>query len=180
MSAWSLTFGRAGVDSHAMERMRATGARLCACSGVTVALLLLAGCGGSTGTPVAKESAASASVIASADAICRRVNAKLVVALPKHFSMRAVASVSPRNAALEQKAVSELAELDPPASIAREWRQVIAYRSELANELTQLGRAAKAGNMAAVKRLAASKTSVRKKLFALGQHLGFSACQELG
>jgi hypothetical protein len=160
--------------------MRVTRARLCSWSVVVLALLSLAGCGGSTGAPSAHESAAYASAITHADAICRRLNTQLAVGLPKHFSLQAVASISPRNAALEQRAVGELARLEPPASIAREWRQVIVYRTDLANELTQVARAAKAGNTAAVKRLGVTKTSVRKKLLTLGQHVGFSACQELG
>jgi hypothetical protein len=163
-----------------MARTMVTRARLGSWLAAMVALLISAGCGASTDAPAAKESAAYASVITRADAICRRLNSELVANLPKHYSMGAVASISPRNAALERGVVSELAKLEPPASIAGEWRQVIAYRSELANALTQVALAAKARNTAAVKRLGVSKARVRKQLLAVGEHVGFRACQEIG
>jgi hypothetical protein len=91
-----------------------------------------------------------------------------------------IASVSPRNAVLEQRVVSELAKIEPPHGSEQEWQQVISYRRMLAHALTELARAAKSGDQAAIKRLGQYKQTVRKKLLAAGERVGFSSCQKLG
>lgn len=158
----------------------------------SIAAAMLSGCGGSsaartgapvtnqTGAPVASESDLRAPATARADAICRRLDAELVANLPKSVNARVIASVSPRNAVLEQKAVSELAKLEPPKGSEQAWQQVISYRRMLAQALSELARAAKAGDQAAIKRLGQYKQTVRNKLLAAGERVGFSSCQKLG
>jgi hypothetical protein len=138
----------------------------------------MSGCGGSSGA--VQTSSSTTSLVARADAICRRLNAELVANLPKSVSPQAVASVTPRNAALEQRAVSELARLQPPQSSAQKWREIISYRGMLATALTDLARAAKAGNRASMARLSQYKQRVRRKLLVTGERGGFSSCQKLG
>jgi hypothetical protein len=125
-------------------------------------------------------SLSSSAFIARADAICRRLNAEIAKAKSKNTSLSEIARVAPSNAALEQAAVGELAGLTPPASIAREWRQIVAYRRTLAAELLTLGKDAKAKDSAGVQALAESKKSVHKKLSALGTKAGFKDCPQVG
>jgi hypothetical protein len=151
----------------------------------SIAAAALSGCGGSsdasrTASPVASQSGARAPVIARADAICQRLNAELAANLPKQVTTQLVAALTPRNAVLEQKAVSELAKLEPPKASAQQWQQVISYRRALAHALTELTTAAKADNQASIKRLSQYKQDVRGKLLVAGEHVGFSSCQKLG
>jgi hypothetical protein len=150
-----------------------------------IAAAALSGCGGSsdaarTASPVANQPSASAPAIVRADAICQRLNTELAANLPKKVTTRILAALTPRNAALEQKAVSELAKLEPPKGSAKEWQQVISYRRALAHALTELTTAATADNQANIKRLSQYKQEVRRKLRVAGAHVGFSSCQKLG
>jgi hypothetical protein len=174
-----------------MARTKSTGIRVCSWLAVIVAALILPGCGGSSTAAPSNAAIAGAttstaastpvsSAIASADAICKRLNVELTAKQPKSESVQEIEAFSPRNAALEQKAVSELAKVVTPAAIEREWRHVIAYRRSLAGALLQLDRAAKAGDTAEIKKLGQTKARVRKQLLEAGKRAGFTSCQELG
>jgi hypothetical protein len=155
--------------------------------------LLATGCGGSEHPPASgsaarapgrsrsthsEERAATSRLIASADAICRRFNKELTGASRPQASK--VARTAPRNAALEQRAVAELSKLTPPASLARDWKQIIAYRRTLAEELVTLARDAKADNVQGMQALAASKKRVHDELTKLAAHDGFTDCSSVG
>jgi hypothetical protein len=161
---------------------------------LTVAALLAAtGCGGS-GTPRKTDSAAgrtegtqpagsnqaaaNSRLIASADPICRRVNGQLTGA--SHPQPADIARTAPRNAAIELRAVGELSKLTPPASLARDWTQMLAYRRTLAQELFALARDAKAGDVAGMRALGVSKKRVRQKLSQLAARDGFKDCTSVG
>jgi len=161
---------------------------------VAAAMLAAAGCGGSstaapsgsaasrtepTESRTSNDSAARSRLIAKADAICRRLNRELAAA-PSRLEARQIASSAPRNAALERRALAELGRLRPPASLARDWRQIIAYRRTLAEELAELGRYAKAGDVPAMKALGASKKRVHQKLSELATRDGFKDCSRVG
>jgi hypothetical protein len=171
-----------------MEHSRAGQHRSRPCSIAALALavvLAAAGCGGSsksesTDSGSSGASAATARLIATADAICERLDARLASTTPVHLDSRTIARSAPQNAALERAALTELVKLAPPASLADDWRQIIAYRLTLADELARLGRYAKANDTRAVKALAVSKKRVHEKLFALATHDGFRVCSQVG
>jgi len=144
---------------------------------VLVAALVLPGCGGSGG---ASGSDSSSPVIASADAICHRLNTELVANVPKQVSLHVFATVSPRNAALERRALDELSQLQPPASVAQQWQQVLSDRRVLADALIELARDAKAGDTTAIQELGKHKEQIRAKLLEAGDRIGFTSCQKLG
>jgi hypothetical protein len=166
-----------------MERAIGTWLRSAA---LALVVFAIAGCGGSSGGPTSAEASAQVGVAASspavsrADAICRSLNGQLAATLPKTYSVQAVARLSPRNAVLERKAADELALIHPPTSVAGEWRQAIADRRQLAGELDQLARVVKSGDTKVMATLGRQKASLRERLLAIGRHIGFSDCQELG
>jgi hypothetical protein len=115
-----------------------------------------------------------------AEAICGRLNKEIDKVKPASTSMREFARLAPSHAALELATVRELSSLSPPASIAGAWRQVIAYRRKLADELLQLGQAARAKDSARVRALGASKLTAHKKLLEFATRAGFKDCALVG
>jgi hypothetical protein len=191
MPTTGLDLPGATVDSLAMAHTKSTDICVCSWLAVIVTALVLPGCGGSSkpapsnvaiaGATTSTESSPSdSSAITRADAICERLDAELAAKPAKSVSVKEIETITPQNAALEQKAVNELAKLTAPKAIEREWQQVIAYRRSLASALIQLAQAAKAGDTASIKRLGQAKERVRKKLLEVGEHAGFTHCQELG
>jgi hypothetical protein len=108
-------------------RLRAKRAFL---ASLLVAVLGAAGCGGS--------STAAPPLISQADAICKRLNVQLVPNASARLSAAKLARSSLRNAALERGALAQLRQLTPPASLAADWKQGIAYRQTLVSELVGL------------------------------------------
>lgn len=125
-------------------------------------------------------SPSQARLIARADAICRQLNTEIIATKLANLSAREIARGVPRNAALEQRALTELSKLRPPASIARSWRQVIAYRTTLMEELVKLGRDAKANDAAGIQTLTASKKRVHGELSTTARRAGFKDCSQVG
>jgi hypothetical protein len=174
--------------------MKHGSAQLAMCLAIFSMLLLVGGCGGSgkatkvngsaAGAAATPESAgsgrppAAGRLIASADVICRRFNEQLAKAAISGSSD--IAREAPRNAATELRAVDALSKLTPPASLASDWAQMIAYRRTLAQELGTLVRDVKAGDTAGMRALGASKKRVRQKLTQLAAHDGFKDCASVG
>lgn len=151
---------------------------------LVAAALAAGGCGGGSSDarsagPLPDGSPRS-QLIARADAICRRLNAQIKANKQSSLRLNEIARFAPRNAALEATALKELSKLTPPASIARDWHQVIAYRRTLMEELVKLGRYAKANNARAIHKLAASKKRVHQKLLATATRNGFKDCPQIG
>jgi len=159
-----------------------------------VIALVLAGCGssGRAGAPAAtairstptksgasNESAGPSRLIARADAVCRQVNRQLIAA-PASLDASQIARDAPRNAALERRAVAQLRKLTPPASLARDWRQILAYRQTLAGQLVELAKYVKALDVRHVQALAASKKQTHRKLAGLAIRDGFKDCANVG
>jgi len=129
-------------------------------------------------SPPPSDTKASAALIAKADAICKRLDAHLIAAPPGHLDLSAIARSAPHNAELERHVVASLSKLIPPVTMTHDWAQIIAYRRTLTEELLKLGRAAKAGDRAAVEALGASKKRVHEGLYALATRDGFKSCAE--
>jgi hypothetical protein len=119
-------------------------------------------------------------MIARAEAICTKLNAALASGPRVGVNPRKIAAAAPRNAALERTATEQLSHLRAPASIAADWRQIIAYRRLLAVELSRLARVAKAGDLSRIFALSASKKSLHGRLSALATRDGFKACARIG
>ena len=119
-------------------------------------------------------------MIAGADAICGRLNAKFAAGKATSLRVREIARLAPSRAALERTTATELSKLTPPASIASDWRQIIAYRKTLAEELVKLGQDAKLNDAAGIRALAASKKRVHGQLLSTATRDGFKDCSRVG
>jgi hypothetical protein len=162
---------------------------------LTLAVLVSAGCGGSSSSSTTQSASAKANaksatapsrplarheLIARADGICARLNKQLVSAKPKNNSRQEIERVAPIHAAAERIAVLELRGLIPPSTLARDWRLIVALRSQLASELVKLVRAAFANDTTAIKKLTASKVRAHEALLAVATRAGFKTCSQVG
>jgi hypothetical protein len=167
---------------------------------VATTALAVAGCGGSGKAPPSvspkraagpatahqhhaqprrtSESLARSHLIAKAIAICRRVNLE-VTASPHRVDTRKIASGARRNAAIERRAVGELARLPPVESLVDDWKRLVAYRQTLAAQLVELAQYAEAGDTHAIQTLAASKARVHQELSKLASRDGFGECADV-
>jgi hypothetical protein len=153
-----------------------------------VVVLALAGCGGVgttkltrsvTTAPRSSSASGAARLIAKADAICRQVNHELAAG-PQRLEGPQIAVTALHNAALERRAVAELSRLTPPGALARDWRQIIAYRQSLAEALAKLGHYAKANDVQRMLALSTSKKQAHQKLSKLASRAGFKDCSRVG
>jgi hypothetical protein len=155
----------------------------------TVSALATAGCGGSsTKTPSSGATQAASTstgtapltrgeLIAKADAICYRVNTER--ASNRIRSNASIATSVPRVAAYEREAFAELSRLVPPASMASDWKQLVAAATALAADTKKVGEYAQAGNLnGAGGSLAASNLDIQKML-AVAHRDGFKDCAQL-
>jgi hypothetical protein len=170
-------------------------------NGLTGLLLIgafaIAGCGGSSSatpgaatqssasastasTASSAPSAASAPFVAQAEAVCRRVNAEIVALDAKAGTAAEVKRVVPPTIAIERKGIAALGKLDPPASLARDWRRMLDDRRKLAVMLGGLLDAAKKNDGTSIKPLAASKKRVHVSLTKTATANGFKDCAKVG
>jgi hypothetical protein len=156
----------------------------------------VSGCGGGSGSVAATNSSGTATgpsthstnspspanthFIAQADAICKRINSELGSIKANSASAQEVKRVVPRHAAAERRGLAALERLAVPSALARSWREVLADRRTLANELDQLVEATKTGDSAATKALAASKKRVHGELLKTATGAGFRDCGRVG
>jgi hypothetical protein len=152
-----------------------------------VVTISAAGCGEGRSNDRSTESTNPANVtlskeqlIAKADAICRRMNDEFAADEPRDQGVTETARITPHRAVLEQRVVSELDELKPPRAFAGQLQRVISTRRTLAEELAAVGRDAKAGDTAAVRKLAASKAKLHHELRAFATAAGFKVCGRVG
>jgi len=144
------------------------------------AVLALAGCGGSSGTPVAGvvSTAAKARLLASADAICRRLNSSLDIS--GSTKSEVIAAAASKNAGLELAALAQLEALSPPAALAGRWRRILAYRRTLAHELPTLAQYETGNDTEALQTLIATKLRLHRDLHIEALRFGLSDCAEVG
>jgi hypothetical protein len=146
----------------------------------TIAVLLIAGCGGSS-NPVAAASAKSP-MVAHADAICKRLNArrkaanKRVGTVTGVAGLAKVAAVAPELVAFERDAIAELRKLTPPQEVASSWRKILAGAELLAEHAEKLGEAAGAKNLKAVETLSKEDEQSEKELIPIATKAGFKHC----
>lgn len=135
---------------------------------ITVAI---AGCGGS------EKPLTHAELVSKANAICKTVTTKF--ATKSVNSVKDIARVAPELAAFEQKALSELSKLVPPAYLEDDWKQFIAGAEMLAENTSKLGEYAKANNLKAGGALILSSERTQHQMQAVAKRDGLSECQQV-
>jgi hypothetical protein len=148
-----------------MQRRQLTALTLAA------ATLAAAGCGGSS-----SKSLTRSQLIAKADSICHRVNAKLTSANGQINSQQDIARLAPQLAAYEQEAVVQLSKLTAPATIASDWKTIVTAAGTLAQNTAKLGEYAKANNLTAARALVSTSKKVQQQMLAVAKRDGFKDC----
>jgi hypothetical protein len=119
-------------------------------------------------------------VIARAEAMCQRMTNEFDAQRPANQSTDEIVRLVPARAAAEKRVVSELRRLRPPASLVAHLRQIIAYRTALADQLVGLEHAAKANDTARVRMLGKKKEIVHTKLLVAASEAGIVPCARTG
>ena len=156
--------------------MLATLAVLCAASD--------AGCGSGAPTkkasalppPTAAPSHQPTQFLADASSICKRLSTEVSDPPGTVLDAKTLARLAPMHAAAEYRALRQLEHLTPPPSIRSDWASMLRYRKSLADNLTALGRAAKAEDHAAFEKLAKEKSRSYDALGRLAERAGVGAC----
>jgi len=117
-----------------------------------------------------------AQLISQADAICKRVNAKLKVS--KINSKQDIARVVPQLATYEQQALADLGKLVPPASMANDWKTIVAGAQTLADNTAKLGEYAKENKLKAARGLVSTSEKVQQQVQATAKRDGFKECSQ--
>jgi hypothetical protein len=158
-----------------------------------LATLLVTGCGGGGPTTASNRTASNSAAVSSgaaiesselhlidaAGAICERLNTEIVKS-SNRVDVAEIVHVAPRNAVLEQRAVAELARLTPPAALAHDWHQLLAYRRTLAQQLATLVGYARRNDGHALDTLIAAKERLRGQLRTTAASLGLQDCGDIG
>lgn len=129
-----------------------------------------AGCGESA-KPLTR-----AQLIAKADTVCRRINKKLSSTTIK--SQQDIARIAPKLAEYEQEALADLSKLVPPASMANDWKEIVAGAQTLADNIAKLGEYAKANNLKGARSLIQSSTKIQQQIQATAKRDGFKDCSQ--
>jgi hypothetical protein len=142
---------------------------------VTLATTLaIAGCG-SSAKPLTR-----AELTSKANAICRKVAAKLVASTKgESGSQQALARIAPELATFEQSALTELSKLMPPADLSSEWKEFVAGAETLAESTAKLGEYAKANNLTSARSLILSAEKVQAQMQATAKHIGLADCEQV-
>ncbi len=151
----------------------------------TIAVLLAAGCGGSsqsTSNAGAASASAKSPMVARADAICKGMNERRKVAnkqlgaVTSVAALKKVAKIAPFLQAFEHHAIIELRKLTPPSELAPKWRRIVAGAELLDVNAGRLGTAATAKNLKAVEVLIHEDQKSEKELIPLAAKAGFKHC----
>jgi hypothetical protein len=159
------------------------------------ALLSITGCGGGSSTAASSTSApngatrsnatgeapaARSSFIEQADRLCGRVNAEVLAIKAKSESASEVLRIVPRTISVERKGVATLEQLQPPASLARDWQQMLSYRRTLASQLGKMVEIARKNDGTSIGPLGAAKERIHHSLSRTAKANGFKACAKVG
>jgi hypothetical protein len=144
-----------------------------------VAAALLAGCGGAAQGGTGQR----AELIAKADPICRQ-SIKRLLAVEKTLAkaatagppLQALAASAPALSTFQSQAVSQLRRLTPPASLAGDWRSMLAGLQELADDTARIGVDAQHKNVKAMEKVVSTGNGTRKRLLAIGARDGLGPC----
>jgi hypothetical protein len=133
-------------------------------------IVTFTGCGGSA------KPLTHAELVSKADAICKTVTIRLAKNDIK--DEQDIARVAPGLASFEQKALSELSKLVPPAYLESDWKQFIAGAETLAENTSKIGEYAKTNNLKAARALITSSETTQRQMQALAKRDGLSECEQ--
>jgi hypothetical protein len=138
---------------------------------LTATTLLASGCGGSSGSsrPLTR-----AELVAKANAICTRVNARLTSSLVRN--PQELTRIAPRMVSFEQTALTELTHLNPPASLADDWQQIVAGAETLVEDTAWYSEDARTNNLKGMHDLLASAEKIQRRIRATATRDGFNDC----
>jgi hypothetical protein len=139
---------------------------------IAVALVTLAGCGGSSGQTLTKDEYA-----AKADAICAKGNEQQK-RLGNPANVAELERVADKTLSLLDNAISELGKLRPPASEQATADQWVAQVRRLRDDLRQIRDKAKENDLPALRQIAATSRQQNAKANALATELGMSICNK--
>ncbi len=169
--------GRArGEAGHSRRESRRSLSKRVSTVALLIAALSVAGCGAGNGTTAAGQSPAK--FVASADAICTRLNSEIAEEAPNNAGMTEVAHVASRHALTEQAILSELGKLVPPVSLAHGWKQLVAYRQQRVENLKSLAKYAASNDVRGVSSVAKTGEGLLARLRAAANGVGSRACAE--
>ena len=117
--------------------------------------------------------------LASAEAICTRLNAALAGAIAREKAGTFLATTR-HNANLELAAARALGRLRAPTSLAVVWRLMSSYRQTLAQDLSKLVEDAKTHNNKQLQQLSESKNRAHSQLTELANANSFKECSHIG
>jgi hypothetical protein len=140
-------------------------------AGALAATLAVSGCGSSP-KPLTR-----AELTARANAICKRVSAK--ISSKSVNSQQGLARAAGELAVFEQSALIDLSKLVPPAELESDWKMFVAGAQTLAENTAKLGEYAKANNLKAAHNLIASSEAVQKQMVATARRDGLTACEQV-
>jgi hypothetical protein len=158
---------------------------------LTAAAFAVSGCGGSSSSGSATKSTTSsnsagnggtsktltrAELIARADVICARVNARLAANVVTY--QREIPRAASQLASLERVSLVEFRKLEPPAELAADWKQLIADAQTLAAETVEYGESAKPGKSKNERGLVESSEATRRQAITIAKRDGFVACAQ--
>ncbi len=146
------------------------GPRRLAAVALAATTVAIAGCGGS------EKPLTHAELVSKANAICKTVTAKLATKTTN--SVKDIARVAPELASFEQKALSELSKLVPPAYLESDWKQFIAGAETLAENTSKLGEYAKANELKAAGKLITSSETTQHQMEAIAKRNGLTECEQ--
>lgn len=140
---------------------------------LAIAVLAVANGCGSSSKPLTP-----AQLTARADAICKRVTAKLKAAgssvnTPEELKHR-IESLS----TFEQDALGELSALVPPESLEADWKRFVAGAQTLAEDTAKLSTYLNAKATAQVKAVIASTDATQRQMIAIAKRDGWTACKQ--
>jgi hypothetical protein len=131
-------------------------------------------------TTTATSGASGQGAVAAAEQICARRNHALAAIPDTATNLRALAAAARRRAGVDERAVSELEKVSPPADLAARYRQLIAFDKAALLRVVTLGERAEAGDAAAVRLAKAKAASGRLRLLILLAHTGLKECSAIG
>jgi hypothetical protein len=134
-------------------------------------IVAVVGCGGSA-KPLTR-----AELVSKANVICKTVTAEF--ATKSAHSVKDIARVAPELASFEQKALSELSKLVPPADLESDWKQFVAGAEMLAENTSKLGEYAKANNLKAAGVLITSSETTQQQMRAIAKRNGLTECEQV-
>jgi hypothetical protein len=144
------------------------------------------GCGGSKSTTAGTSKTAKPTVtsvssggVAQAVSICEKAKARIAAANYTVHNQRELANVAPLRAKQEKATVDELQRLAVPSAIAADWHRIIEYKTNIAEELAKVGRAAATGDSREMRAALASGASIAAQLSRIAAEHGLTACAQV-